>query len=78
MEVEYRGCDISVVREKSMAGYTLLFYSIFRKADGYEITSGFEDSNEKVRDMVKIMKSRVDGEIEEAGSLELVGAEIEI
>lgn len=73
MKISYKGCDIDVTREKCLAGYPLLYYSIFRKFDGYEITSGFQDSSDKVRDMIKYMKDRVDGEIEDAGSLEAIG-----
>ena len=43
-------------------GYPLLYVSIFRESDGYECTSFCEDSAEKVRDMVKHMRARVDAE----------------
>lgn len=65
MKVIYKGHEIIVTRERSMAGYTLLYYSVFRQSDGYECTSGYEDSNEKVKDMVGIMKERVDAELAE-------------
>jgi len=53
----------------------LLYFSIFRIADMYEITSSFSYGNDKVRDFVRYMKERVDEEIKEAGSLENIGAE---
>lgn len=65
MKAVHRGHEITVTREKCMAGYSLLYYSIFRKSDGYECTSGFEDSDEKVGDFVGVMKQRVDAELAE-------------
>lgn len=66
MEVIHRGHKIVVNREKCLAGYSLLYYSIFRVSDGYECLSSYEDSAETVRDMVKMMKDRVDNELQEA------------
>lgn len=66
MKVSYRGHEIDVHRAKCMAGYSLLYYSIFRESDGYECTSGYEDSAETVRDKVKQFKERVDNELAEA------------
>lgn len=63
MKRNYRGHEITVTRERSMAGYSLLYYSVFRVADGYECMSRFEDSNERVSDMVGILKERVDAEL---------------
>lgn len=62
MKVNYRGYEIEVTREKCMAGYDLLYYSVYRISDGYECVVSFEDSSEKVRDMVKYMKERIDNE----------------
>lgn len=63
MKLIYKGHEISVARERSMAGYSMLYYSVFRVADGYECTSGFQDSNEAVKDFVGVMKERVDAEL---------------
>ncbi len=60
MKVTYRGFEIEAKREPSMAGYSLLYYSVFRVSDGWEMTSGFEDSNEKVSTMVNNLKGWVD------------------
>lgn len=75
MKVNYRGCDIEVTRERSMGGDMLLYYSIFRTKDGYEVTSGFWYGSDKIRDYIRYMKERVDEEIKEAGSLESIGEE---
>jgi hypothetical protein len=62
MVVKYKGYTIDVKREKCMAGYSLLYYSVYTP-DGEEIICNYEDSAEKVRDMVKFMKNRVDEHI---------------
>lgn len=63
MKITYRGHEIDVRREKCMAGYQLLYYSVFRVSDGYECTSGFQDSADSVRYMVKAFKERIDEEL---------------
>jgi hypothetical protein len=65
MKVEYRGFDISVTKEKCLAGYKLTYFSVFRKSDGWELTSGFSDDNDTVRTWIKMMKDRVDGFIDD-------------
>lgn len=63
-KVIYRGHEISVERQKSMAGYGLLYYSISRQSDGFECLSDYQDSTEKIRDMIAYLKIRVDDELE--------------
>lgn len=63
MKVSYRGHEIKVTREKCMAGYPLLYFSIFRESDLFECMSGYEDSAETVRDKVKQLCERVDAEL---------------
>ena len=65
MKVDYKGYDIEVTREKSCAGYMLLYFNIFRKSDGYECLSSFEDSEETVRDKIAQLKERIDNEHKE-------------
>ena len=65
MKISYRGHEINVYREKCMAGYKLLYYSIFRESDGFECTSGYSDCDDTVRDMIKMFKQRVDEELKE-------------
>lgn len=62
MIVKYKGYTIDVKREKCLAGYPLLYYSVYTP-DGEEIICSYEDSAEKVTDMVKHMKMRVDEHI---------------
>lgn len=54
MTGKYRGCDIEVVRD----GCELLAFSIFD--DGYEVTCGFTEGADTVRDYFKYMKNVVD------------------
>ena len=65
MKVSHRGYEIEAHRARCMAGYPLLYWSIFRQSDGFEAASGYEDSAEKVRDMVKLLRKRVDNELAE-------------
>lgn len=65
MKVNYKGHEISVSREKSMAGYSMLYFSIFRLSDGYECLTSFEDSAETVRDKINQLKERIDNELKE-------------
>ena len=60
MKVNYRGFDVDAHREKCMAGYPLLYYSVFRKSDGYELTSGYTEGSDTVREYIGYMKDRVD------------------
>lgn len=36
MKTIYKGHEIEVTRDRSMAGYSMLFYNVFRQSDGYE------------------------------------------
>lgn len=51
---KYRSCDIEVIR----CGCEFLSYSIFD--DDYEVTSGFSESKDTVRDYFGYMKMIVD------------------
>lgn len=54
MKGKYRGCDIEVERD----GSEFLAFAIFD--DRYEVTSGFSEGNDTVRDYFKYMKTVVD------------------
>jgi len=60
MKKQYKGFEIEVTREKCMAGYPLLYYSVFRCSDGWELISGYEDSAETIPEMIASMKNIVD------------------
>jgi hypothetical protein len=63
MKVIYRGHEIDVRRDKCMAGYSMLYYSIFRVSDWYECTSGFTEDSSTVHQYIKYMKERIDAEL---------------
>jgi len=65
MRVSYRGFEIDVRREKCMAGYKLVYFSVMRKSDSFELICNYSDSADTVRDWVKWMRARVDGFIED-------------
>lgn len=75
MKCSYRGYEINVDREECLAGYSLLYFSVYREADGLEIICDYEDSAEKVHDMTKFMKNRVDQFIETRGESECMEEE---
>lgn len=54
MNGKYKGCDIEVGLDSS--GF--LTFAVFD--NGYEVTSGFSDSNDSVRDYFSYMESIVD------------------
>jgi len=60
VKVLYRGFEIDAHRDKSLGGDTLLYYSIFRREDGYELTSGFSSGDDKIRDYLGYMQGWVD------------------
>ena len=66
MKTFYRGHEIEVKRQRSMGGWPMLYYSIFRASDGYECTSGCTEDSTPVREYLKYMKERVDNELAEA------------
>ena len=58
MKTVYRGCEIEVTRDKCLDGWDVLFYSVFD--DGFEVTSGFSESSDTVREFIKDLKHVVD------------------
>ena len=58
MKTTYKGCEIEVFRDQCLGGWEMLFYSVF---DGnYEVTSGFSETNDTVREFIKDLKEMVD------------------
>ena len=60
MKVNYKGFEIDVCRENCNAGYELLYYSIFRISDGWEMSSGYQDTDDTVKTMIQCFKGWVD------------------
>ena len=65
MRVSYKGHEITVTRERCMGGWDLLYYSIYREADGYECECGFTEDETPIREYVGYMKERIDNELAE-------------
>ena len=58
MKTTYKGCEIEVFRDQCLGGWEMLFYSVF---DGnYEVTSGFSETSDTVREFIKDLKEMVD------------------
>lgn len=66
MKLIYRGYEIDIRREPCLAGYELLYVDIIRVKDGYHCLGFYEDSSEKVPDMMNYMRARIDDELEES------------
>lgn len=64
---EYQGYEIYVERDVSMSGIDLLFYSVFRIRDGYELMSGFSYSDERPAVFAKHLKGSIDEAIKSGG-----------
>lgn len=58
MKTLYRDCDIEVTREKCLGGWDMIYFSVFD--GGFEVTSGYSESNDTVREFIKDMKNLVD------------------
>ena len=75
MKTTYKGYDIEVNREECMAGYDLVYFSVFRISDGLEVIADFVDSADTVRTLMQCMKDRVDEFIATKGDSELLAEE---
>ncbi len=62
MKKVYKGYEIEVKREMCLGGWSQLYFTIYRIADGQEMECSFEDSAETVREKVKHMVARIDNE----------------
>lgn len=60
MKVSYRGFEIEAKREKCLAGYSLLYFSIFRESDGWELLSDYSEGDDTVHAAVGYLKETVD------------------
>jgi hypothetical protein len=60
MKGTYKGCEIEVTKEKSLAGYKMLFYNIFDVSNGLEVTSGYSEGGDKVVEFYESLKEVVD------------------
>lgn len=70
MKTSYRGFEIEAKRERCLAGYSLLYYSIFRESDGWEMYSGYSEGGDTVHSMVGYLKKWVDDYYETPGEYE--------
>lgn len=67
MKVKYRNCEIECYRDKALSGDTLLFFSVFDCGvydPGLEVTSGFSEGEDTVREYIMSLKKVVDDYIE--------------
>ena len=67
MKIRYRDCEVECYRGKSLSGDTLLFYSVFFK--GFEVTSGFSEGADTVKEYIKGLKKIVDDFLDNPGKI---------
>jgi hypothetical protein len=70
MKTNYKGYKITAERDQAMGGWTNIYFSVYREKDGLLIEDSFTSGDEKIRDMIKYMKHRVDQFIETKGKSE--------
>jgi len=78
MKTSYKGYEIRVVRERCLAGYSLIYYDVFRDVDGLHVIGDFTESEDTIRTITKDLKQRVDEFIETKGESEDLSEEYEI
>ena len=59
MQVIYRNFKLDAHKEKSLAGYLLLYFAIYDK-EGYEWVCGFEDCTDRVVEKIDYLQQWVD------------------
>ena len=67
MKVKYRNCEIECTRDETLSGDTLLFYSVFdydAHNSGFEVTSGFSEGEDTIKDYIGYLKKVVDDYID--------------
>lgn len=72
MIVNYRGHEIKAKRERAMGGWDNLYYYIMRLDDLWFLDDGFTTGDDRISDFIRDMKKRVDMEIEEGNSYDVV------
>jgi serine protease inhibitor ecotin len=60
MKTLYRGFELEAKREECLGGWGMVYYSIFRVSDGWEMTSGCSDDRDTLRTHIKGLKHQVD------------------
>src|SRR5271157_22847 len=63
MRILYRGFEIDAHREKCMAGYPLLYFTVYRVVDGWCLEESYTEGSDTVREYIGYMKKRVDAYI---------------
>ena len=73
MKTKYKGYNISVERDVSMMGMENIYFYVIRESDGLVVEDSFTDGTEKIPDVMRYMKGRVDQFIHTKGKSEGLG-----
>lgn len=60
MRVDYRGFEIEANREKSMGGWSNIYYTVMRKEDGWFLEDSFYGGEDRIGSFVEDLKVLVD------------------
>lgn len=64
MRANYKGFEIEVVREQSLAGNPTLYMAVVRESDGWFLVDTFSESEDTIRDTMADMKMTIDDYLE--------------
>lgn len=60
MKSEYRGFEIEAKREKSLGGWSNIYYTVMRSFDGWYLSDGYSEGEDTIRDFIEYLKEDVD------------------
>ncbi|HEY1814919.1 MAG TPA: hypothetical protein VGG74_21375 [Kofleriaceae bacterium] len=60
MKLSYRGYELEAKREQSLGGDSLLYWSVFRESDQFEVDSGFSYERTSPERYIKTLQKQVD------------------
>jgi hypothetical protein len=63
MKASYRGYEIRAKRERCLAGYKLLYFTVERESDGLIVVDSFTEGSDTPAEMVGYLKGRIDAEL---------------
>lgn len=58
--LHYRGFTIDVWRDECLGGWSMIYYSIVRDKDGWELDCGFYDSEDPLMEFAEDCKHSID------------------
>lgn len=60
MKANYRGFEIEATRERALGGWSSIYYTVIRTSDGWFLSDGFTEAEDKIRDFIGYLKEDID------------------